>query len=578
MRIPRLLRRWRRVRGKSGPAKAALGVLFDSGNVLSRFPGPAMFVDGEGRVLASNGWGAGEAEASRLVAHPAVAKAISESLADNAARVEAVVVPEAASGGRVELTILPMGDGTSALVLGRDVVLEHNLRTALVESRQRYKDLVEISSDFAWETDAGGVFAFVSPQGALGYRAEELVGRPPSDFFVEEWGAPMPMPFTATDALADVELWFRRADGAPACLLASCVPLLGDDGEWLGARGVCRDVTEARERDSALARARNRERLLTYMVRTMRDEVDPLDMLGAAATATARAMAASGCRIYRRDIGPAIVPAAEFGDLPNAEATEALLHKLKRTQLPVTAEIDGGQGLAIATRYHHAVNGAIFLWRQAGGIPWSDNVRGLLLEVADQLGIANEQIANHEKLRKLSRTDGLTGLLNRRTFFNELRRRYETISATDHSAVLIYCDLDNFKLVNDLHGHQRGDAALIRLSEILLGKVRSGDLVARLGGDEFACWLAGADLPAGQERARELLDACRALEDFSGDPSHPLTVSLGIAAVAPGSGESLEDLMARADQAMYMAKHGGKGRFDIAPPPAAAAERRAAVP
>ncbi|TDI57171.1 MAG: PAS domain S-box protein, partial [Alphaproteobacteria bacterium] len=146
-----------------------------------------MFVDGEGRVLASNGWGAGEAEASRLVAHPAVAKAISESLADNAARVEAVVVPEAASGGRVELTILPMGDGTSALVLGRNVVLEHNLRTALVESRQRYKDLVEISSDFAWETDAGGVFAFVSPQGALGYRAEELVGRPPSDFFVEEW-------------------------------------------------------------------------------------------------------------------------------------------------------------------------------------------------------------------------------------------------------------------------------------------------------------------------------------------------------------------------------------------------------
>ena len=235
-----------------------------------------------------------------------------------------------------------------------------------------------------------------------------------------------------------------------------------------------------------------------------------------------RPPAAGGSRIYRQKIGASVPPAAEFGDRPDVEATEAMLHKLKRTQLPVTAEIDGGQGLAIATRYHQAVNGAIFLWRKAGGDPWSDNVRGLLLEVADQLGIANEQIANHEKLRKLSRTDGLTGLLNRRTFFNELRRRHETIPVTDHSAVLIYWDLDNFKLVNDLHGHQRGDAALIRLSEILLGKVRSGDLVARLGGDEFACWLDGADLPAGQERARGLLEPCRGLEDFSGDPSRPV--------------------------------------------------------
>ena len=97
--------------------------------------------------------------------------------------------------------------------------------------------------------------------------------------------------------------------------------------------------------------------------------------------------------------------------------------------------------------------------------------------------------------------------------------------------------------------------------------------------DEFACWLEGADLPAGRERAAELLEACRALEDFSTDLSHPLSVSLGIAVVAPGSGESLEDLMARADQAMYMAKHGGRARFEVAaPPPVAAEDRRMAVP
>ena len=143
MKIPRLLRRWRRGGGKSGPPNAALGVLFNSGNLLSRFPGPAMFVDGEGRVLASNGWGAGEAEASRLVAVPAVAQAIARTLADNAARVETVVAPEAGSGGRGELTILPVGDGTSALVLGRTGMREHNRRTPRGGWSRRYKERVE---------------------------------------------------------------------------------------------------------------------------------------------------------------------------------------------------------------------------------------------------------------------------------------------------------------------------------------------------------------------------------------------------------------------------------------------------
>ena len=125
MDIPRHLRRWRRAHGNSGPAKAALGLLFDAGNVLSRYPGPAMIVGREGRVLASNGWRAGEAEALRVVELPVIARSIDMSVADNVARVEAVEMPEQAAGGRLELTILPMGDGTSALVLGRSVMLEH---------------------------------------------------------------------------------------------------------------------------------------------------------------------------------------------------------------------------------------------------------------------------------------------------------------------------------------------------------------------------------------------------------------------------------------------------------------------
>ena len=77
----------------------------------------------------------------------------------------------------LEMTALPLADG-AVLLLGRDATLDHNLRGALVDLRQRYKDLVEISSDFAWETGGRGTFVFVSPQGALGWRADELeIGR-----------------------------------------------------------------------------------------------------------------------------------------------------------------------------------------------------------------------------------------------------------------------------------------------------------------------------------------------------------------------------------------------------------------
>src|SRR3546814_12535032 len=104
------------------------------------------------------------------------------ALAGNAAQVSPLLVkagPGTTAAERAfDVVVLPWASGTVALLLGRDVTLERSLRAALVESRQRYKDLVEISNDFAWETDGEGRFAFVSPRGALGYPAPALVGRP----------------------------------------------------------------------------------------------------------------------------------------------------------------------------------------------------------------------------------------------------------------------------------------------------------------------------------------------------------------------------------------------------------------
>jgi diguanylate cyclase (GGDEF)-like protein/PAS domain S-box-containing protein len=526
---------------------------------LSSYPGPALVLGLDGRVVAANT----RAEPLRQAIAAGGLESLGRLLAPEAAS-RPVVESLPTEGGTLilELVALPTRDDT-LLVLGRDVTLERNLRSALVDSRQRYKDLVEISSDFAWEVGADGRFAFVSPKGALGYRAEHLVGRTPADFVVRYDASQGTPCFAATLPVVEAEVWMRQSDGSERCLLASSSPILGEDGAWRGARGVCRDVTRERMRDAALARAHNRERLLSHVVRAIRDEVEPVAMLQTAAAATTRALNATGCRIFRLqpDPVPGFVLAAECGavgaDPPILATFPAAEH--------FDGLIDGWHVLATVTRYRQAANGALCLWRAPDRATWSDDERLLIDDVALQVGLANEQTANHERILRLSRTDSLTGLLNRRAFFEEIARRFQRLQHDRQPAALIYCDLDNFKWVNDVHGHQEGDRALEAVRDLLLRHVRPADLVARLGGDEFALWLDGIGETTVTGRCRAIMEGARTLDRYSGSAERPLRISLGVAVHAGGDGESLDDLVARADRAMYQVKRDGKGDWRLAP-------------
>lgn len=525
---------------------------------LESFPSPVLIAAASGQVDSINREGdfiAGIARDGRL---PGLTACVARGVATGRSQVEVVMVPGPAGSLLYELNVLPLADGT-ALILAKDVTLESNLRAALVESRQRYKDLVEISSDFAWEVGPEGTFVFVSPRGALGHSADQLVGRTPEEFIMEQPGVNGLIPFRSEKPVEDAEVWIRRADGIPACVLASSSPLLDGEGRRRGARGVCRDITLERERDAALARANNRERLLTYIVRTIRDVVDPADMLKIAAEATARALGSTGCQIFRHQpLG--FVSAAIFGEVGDSGPILACFTTDDRFE----GAVEQRQSLAAVTRYRHDINGAISVWRDGDATPWNDDERLLLEDVANQIGIANEQIANHERILTLSRTDGLTGLFNRRAFFEELARRFSRLARDGKAAALIYVDLDNFKLVNDVHGHKRGDEALQKVRDMLIQHTRPVDLLARLGGDEFAIWLEGADEEIAVRRCRQILDAGKDLSEFSGSETMPLTMSLGLAVHSPGLNESMNELLARADEAMYSVKRDGKCDFRIA--------------
>jgi len=550
---------------------AASGVLSAEAR-LAGYSGPALLVRADGSGIAANRKGAAmQALLSQSVA-PDLAALIAQAASSGSLAAGTVSFTGDKGEILLEVTVTPNFDGDDILlVLARDLTMERNLRSALVESRQRYKDLVEVSSDFAWEVGPDQTFAFVSPKGALGYTADELVGRPPEKI-VNDPEDYTPLPFLSDWPMEDVEMWLNRADGSTACVTISCLPLVTEDGEWRGTRGVCRDVTDERRRQQALNQARHREQLLNHIVSTIRDEVEPQNMLNAAASATARALGAAGCRIYRMEGPEKFVVAAEYGDGDIPKPLEELLKTLceqKEDKAVDTVERSTGAWhvLTRATHYRQSVNGAICMWRDAAGDPWDDDSRILIGDVANQLGIANEQIANHERIVKLSRTDAMTGLLNRRAFLeDELPRHLGRLKRNGQVAGLFYLDLDNFKQVNDVHGHQAGDDAIIALRDLMIEYSRPGDIMARLGGDEFAMWLDGIPEKVAIGRAGDLIRAAESLRRFSGDDAHPLGVSIGVAMYDPETDESLEDLLARADAAMYVVKRAGKGGFEMAPP------------
>ncbi|WP_391347991.1 diguanylate cyclase domain-containing protein [Azospirillum sp. A23] len=476
----------------------------------------------------------------------------------------------------VEWAGVPLPDG-GFLLLGRDDTLERQLRHTLTESRRRYKDLVEVSSDFAWETGPDGTFVFVSHKGALGYPADALIGRDPRSLALEE-AEDLPMPFDCRRAIDQTELWLKSADGTPACVVASALPLFGVQGDWIGARGVCRDVTEQVLRSNELARIRNRERLLGHIVHTLRDRLDAAEALAVAATETARALSADGCRIYRAEEGAAggnggsrvvLSLVAEFGaKLP--EVGTALLDRIANNEGLVTDRLGDVQLIGERTEYRQAANGALLVWRTGDSEPWDEDDRHLMSGVADHIGIAHAHLAYQERLRRLSERDGLTGLFNRRTFFERLE---ESISRPDSGpSALLYVDLDNFKAVNDLHGHQQGDAVLKAIGTLLSTGVRPGDLPGRLGGDEFVLWLGRTDEAKARIVAERLLNGMRDLAHLSASPEKPLGLSIGIAVHTPGRGESVRELTDRSDAAMYDAKKSGKGHFALAPAYRAAAQ------
>lgn len=461
-----------------------------------------------------------------------------------------------------ECVILPI-DAERALVLIRDETYNLNVRQALFESRQRYRDLVVISSDFAWETDANGVFIFVSPHGAMGYSAEDLVGHHPIEFVIDNEIDKSELPYSTRTPVTNAQVWMRGGDGEEACLVASAVPVVDHEGMWRGARGLCRDVTDERLRDSALAQAKVREQVVAYIVNQVREQAKPEAMLEAAVAMLGRAESASAA-VYSRTKAGEYELNATHDDWPADFAIGSVLPTSGDQTEPFRSSTAGHRTMASITHYRGIPNGAIVLARPENKKPWSDDDEAMLGAVAGQLAIALRQISDQRELERLSSTDALTGLMNRRAFQSSLDIAIERAIRNETSGALIYVDLDNFKSVNDNYGHETGDAVLSEVAAILASRSRTYDLVARIGGDEFVVWLDGVDFTVAKRRAGELAMELGKLSRHSREGLPRLGASVGIVEFDRDQDQDTRLLVARADRAMYDVKAHNKQTGEVA--------------
>ncbi len=437
---------------------------------------------------------------------------------------------------------------------------------ALLESRQRWRDLVLASADLCFETDREGRLVFVSPDPVLGWPAAALLGRQADELLLQADEMQPFSPFRPMAAFRRRRAWLRRRDGSHACFAFAATPLLDAGGQPCGARGMAEDVTDQERDEALLAATLRRSEALDHILWGMRQEVLAPRMMQVALDSLVTAIGLEGAAVMDLPAGgthPRVLHQTAASPLPVMAAAYELL-ACAGTEAASAAGAEGRSVLMCPCRRGHGEITGLFVWRQPGGRAMDKDDLALCGSASAMIRMILEHEHVQQELALQARTDPLTSLLNRRAFLHEVAKRIDRLERDGLPATLLFIDVDHFKVINDCHGHEVGDEALCRVARLLRATVRPADLIARFGGDEFAVWLDGADELAAAERAETLRrEAPFALSHDDDRMPLKMTLSTGIATRWPGRDEDIEVLIQRADQAMYKVKRAGRGHWRL---------------
>jgi two-component system, cell cycle response regulator len=208
-----------------------------------------------------------------------------------------------------------------------------------------------------------------------------------------------------------------------------------------------------------------------------------------------------------------------------------------------------------------------------------DRVRGLDLgaddyitkpfsfsELLARVRVGSRVVQYQQHLEYQTQIDSLTGLFNRRAFEKKIGEEFERSKRYGHPLSVVILDIDNFKKINDTYGHHGGDAALVRISEILRERSRRSDFPSRFGGEEFVLVLPETDQDSAIQVARKFHEEIRSCSFGTVDKPFVLTVSMGLTSSTKKDYSDWREMVADADCALYQAKNTGKDRIEICLP------------
>lgn len=410
---------------------------------------------------------------------------------------------------------------------------------SLRESAEWFSTTLRSIGDAVIATDAAGRVLFMNrtAEELTGWSGAEAVGRDVHEVFRivnEDTRREVESPVTRVIregivvGLANHTLLIAR-DGRERAIDDSGAPIRDERGELRGVVLVFQDISARRQAERALAESEERYRRLVEM---LPDGV---------------AVHSGGVIVYANPAAARLLGASDPEELVGRPVL-SFVHPddVETVRERMRAAYEEGQVLGrMEERLLRLDGGVVEVEVAAAGIAYRDRPASLV--VAREIGERKRLL---KQMEFLVDHDPLTGLYNRRRFQKELRRHLSLAS----QGALLLVDLDNLKYVNKAYGQDAGDELLLRLSALLMARCRPTDLVARLGGDEFGLFLHAQGAEEARGAAHRLL---RELEgSAAGLPG--LTASVGIA-LFPDHGETVEELLARADLALHRAKAEGSG-------------------
>lgn len=188
--------------------------------------------------------------------------------------------------------------------------------------------------------------------------------------------------------------------------------------------------------------------------------------------------------------------------------------------------------------------------------------RAMLLE-KEKNGLKTQLSEMDRSLDLATRIDPMTGLANRRDIMEKMERELSRSERHQRTFSVMLVDLDNFKQLNEKYGYNDGDDVLVEVARVLMGCVRNEDVCARWGGEEFLFLLTETNIEGAITLARKILESISMTEFKANRPGIRITASIGLCEYH--TGESINECLSKADQALRQAKLGGKNRFVVAP-------------